>query len=306
MLEHDVRLTRRSLLATGLAGLGGMTLLYPHAAWAGKRWPKFRFTIISDTHLGIDDNDLAAQNLARAAAEIGQDPGAFVLHLGDIVDAGREAQFPVYQQIRPMFRAPVYEIPGNQDPQPLFEQYVRTPVDTAFDHKGVRFLLFNNSRFNSHRGHITPEQIAWLEAQCADAAQRGLFLVFCTHVPVHTNSDPDRGWYVQPENGQTEFYALLDRYQDRALALLHGHFHYGLRGWEDRAPTHEIVAPSALYNRDANLMALGAPGYNLPDFRPGYLQAQFKEKKLILRYKPIGAPLSVQKKCSFKTPKRKK
>ena len=40
-----------------------------------------------------------------------------------------------------------HEVPGNHDRPEAFERHIRKPVDTSFDHKGVRFLLLNNSRF---------------------------------------------------------------------------------------------------------------------------------------------------------------
>src|SRR5437588_507209 len=83
----------------------------------------------------------------------------------------------------------------------------------------------------------------------AAAVARSLFLLLCAHVPVHTNLNPDRGWYVKPENGQTEFYQIIKKHESRVLALFHGHFHNGLRGWDDHALVHEVVFPSALYNQ---------------------------------------------------------
>ena len=47
---------------------------------------------------------------------------------------------------------PTVLIPGNHDPQELFQRHLRASIDTAFDHQGVRFLLFNNSRTDSHNG----------------------------------------------------------------------------------------------------------------------------------------------------------
>lgn len=44
--------------------------------------------------------------------------------VGDVVDGGREAQYAVYQETRRTIREPVYEIPGNHDPQELFEKHI--------------------------------------------------------------------------------------------------------------------------------------------------------------------------------------
>jgi hypothetical protein len=68
------------------------------------------------------------------------------------------------------------------------------------------------------------------------------------HVPVHDNRHPHRGWHIKAKGGQTEIYTLPARHRDRVLAPLHGHFHNGVRDWDDHASYHEIAFPSALYN----------------------------------------------------------
>lgn len=82
--------------------------------------------------------------------------------------------------------------------------------------------------------------------------------------------------------------------------MLHGHFHNGIRGWSDRrgpegAPIHEIVFPSALYNKDRKLTEQQAAGYNLREFRPGYTLVKIHGQTLTLRYKPLGAMIAAEK-----------
>jgi 3',5'-cyclic AMP phosphodiesterase CpdA len=289
----DLCPTRRGFLACVGAGVVVSNLRQSDAA----ALPELSFIVVSDTHLGYRDQDSAAKLWNRTAAEIAGAEGDVVLHLGDVVDGGREPQYAVYLEGRKAIRKPVHEIPGNHDPQELFARHIRKAVDTAFDHKGVRFVLFNNSRFESHDGFISPDQMKWIDGQCSAAAKAGLFVILCTHVPVHTNKNPDRGWYVKPESGQTEFYKLVERHRDRVLALLHGHFHNGVRGWDDRAPVQEVCFPSALYNQDRGLSAAKAEGYNLPEFRPGYVLVAVKGGVMTMRYKPVGENATAEKSC---------
>ena len=156
------------------------------------------------------------------------------------------------------------------------------------------------SRTESHDGFITPAQLAWFAEQCALAAKADQRVLFAMHVPVHTNTNPDRGWYVKPAHGQREFYALLEKHAARTIALFHGHFHNGLRGWDDRAPVHEISFPSALYNLDRQLADKQAPGYNLPEFRPGFTRVRIRAGVLELEYQPVGAAESATKQLSLK------
>src|SRR5205085_9960091 len=110
--------------------------------------------------------------------------------------------------------------------------------------------LVGNAHTDSHDGFLTDEQNTWIESQCQAAVKADQFVIVCMHVPAHANKHPDRGWYVHPDQGQTKLYEILTKHQDRVLALWHGHFHNGIRGWEDHSPLQETLFPSALYNQD--------------------------------------------------------
>lgn len=287
-MDTPVSLHRRAFIGTLAAGVGSLAVRPAGLQAAGRALTDLSFIVVTDTHLGYQDKPAAANLWRKTAAEIEAAPGAFVLHLGDVVDGGREEQYPIYLETRKQITKPIHEIPGNHDPQELFEKHLRTPVDLAFDHEWLRVLLLGNAHRDSHDGFLTEEQIAWLGTQCEEAAKRDLKVLIGMHVPVHENKNPDRGWFVKPASGQQEFYKLMNKYADRIVALLHGHFHNGIRGWSDHAPVHEILFPSALYNQDRQLEAKGAPGFNLPEFRPGYTLVRLKEGVIELEYRVTG------------------
>ncbi len=281
-------------------GLGSMTLDFSTLpGYAAEDWPEFSFIIVTDTHVGYKQRDSARKQWKKTAVELADAKGDFVIHLGDMVDKGQEDQYPVYKEIRDSVGKPFYEIPGNHDPQVLFEKHIHKTSDRSFDHQGIRFVLFNNSSRESHDGFITDSQNEWLQKEFDEAVAEDLQILICAHVPIHDNRHPDRGWYVKPENGQTKFYQLIDQHRDRVLATFHGHFHNGIRGWEDRSPVHEILFPSALYNLDRNLKEKGAAGYNLNEFRPGYVLANFSKGQLNLRYQITGKSDSTDKTLSW-------
>lgn len=294
---NENSLSRRSALVSATASLASILHWPDHLRADERSVPSFSFVVVSDTHLGRNDDETAARQWTRTAKEIDGSDGDFVLHLGDVVDGGREAQYAVYKETRKTIRKPVYEIPGNHDPQELFEKHIRKPVELSFDHKGVRFLLLNNSRPGEHDGFLAVKQLAWLSKQIDAAVKKSLFVVLCMHVPVHENKHPDRGWYVKPEDGQKDLYALLGTYRSQVLALLHGHFHNGIRGWEDHTPLQEVIFPSALYNQDRRLMEQKAPGYSLSELRPGFVQVSLQREGMKLRYRPTGAADSVDRLC---------
>lgn len=287
--------SRRKFLITLGAATGAIVLRPMCLRAADKPRSALDFIIISDTHLGKGDS-LAPERLwLKTATEVNAAPGAFVLHLGDIVDSAREEQYAPYLEARKLIKKPVHEIPGNHDEPEHFKKHIRQDVDTAFDHEWLRVVLMNNSHRDSHDGFFTAEQLAWLARSCDEAAERGLCLLVCTHVPVHSNTHPDRAWYVKPANGQTEFYAIMKKHESRVLGVFHGHYHNGIRGWDDRAPLHEVIFPSALYNQDRKLEAQKAAGYNLPEFRPGYTLVRLREGAMILEYKVTGAESDAHK-----------
>jgi calcineurin-like phosphoesterase family protein len=296
--SRSLHCTRRRALAW--LGAGAAASLCPAPCLAGKGPPQeFSFLVITDTHVGYRGQASAAAQWVQTAKELTAARGDFVLHLGDIVDGGRDDQYPIYLETRKLIGKPVHEVPGNHDPAAMFEKHIRKPIDMVLDHKGVRFLLVNNSRPDSHDGFFSAAQLDWIDRQCGEAARKGLYVVLCSHVPVHENKHPDRGWHVKPADGQKELYALAARHKEQLIAMLHGHFHNGVRGWEDRGPLQEICFPSALYNGDRKLAEQKAPGYYLAEFRPGFVQVDVKAERLVLRYKPLGVTQTADRVCRF-------
>ena len=283
--------SRRAFLASM-----GATLLTSRWLPAAEGLEEFQFVVVTDTHLGRQSSKTPERQWRSAIEEINQAQGEFVLHLGDIVDSSSEGQYPIYAETRKLLTRPIHEVPGNHDRLPLFEQHVRKEVDTVFDHKGVRFILLANAHHDSHLGFFTPQQIAWLAERCREAAGQDLKIVVCCHVPVHTNRNPDRGWHVKPDDGQTAFYEVVDRHAERMLACFHGHFHNSIRGWQDRKSLVEVLFPSLCHNQNRRLhehIAAGrASGFYVDELRPGYVLATLGRGRLTLQYKPLAADVS--------------
>jgi hypothetical protein len=286
---------RRQFLMSSSA-IASTTLILPLFARADEEPRKdLEFVVVTDTHLGYQDKDSALKLWAKTAAAIDKNPGEFVLHLGDVVDRGVDEQYPRYLEARKQIRKPVHEIPGNHDPAETFQKHIRQEIDFAFVHDWLRVVLVNNSHTDSHDGFLTDKQLTWLADQAALAAKEKQQLLFCLHVPVHENKHPDRGWYVKPASGQTQFYELLKEHASRTLALFHGHFHNGLRGWQDHGRLHEVCFPSALYNQDRKLEDQKAPGYNPLEFRPGYMLVKITQREIQLRFQTSDQADAIQK-----------
>ncbi len=285
-------MTRRSWIGqTGAAAAAVVCGNLSVAQAAGRE--RLSFAIVSDTHIGYRGSDGARKQWEKAAAEVAELDVSFVLHLGDVVDGGQVELYPVYREIREQITRPVYEIPGNHDPADAFARHVRKPIDIVVEHGWLRCILLNNAHRDSHDGFFTEQQLGWLAEQLEATKRDGRLAIVCCHVPVHSNRHPDRGWYVKPKHGQQRFYELASTHRDELIGVFHGHFHNGIRGWDDHAPLHEICLPSVLYNLNRGLEEKQAPGYNPIEFRPGYTLATIDQGKLTLEYRPAGAEPSV-------------
>lgn len=286
------KISRRDCLLQSCGVAGGLLAgRLPVAQAAGRA--RLSFAIVSDTHLGYRDGDAAHRRWKTTAARVAQQDVSFVLHLGDVVDGGRVELYADYLAIREQIPCPVHEIPGNHDPADAFAQHLRRPIDAVVEYDWLRCILLNNARRESHDGFFTDAQLDWLSDQLMQAEQDRRLALVCCHVPVHHNLHPDRGWYVKPGSGQRRFYELAAKFRDTLIGTLHGHFHNGIRGWNDHAPLHEICLPSVLYNLNRNLEKQQAPGYNPIEFRPGYTLATLADGHLSLQYCPADEDPSV-------------
>ena len=111
-----------------------------------------RYLIFTDIHGNLEE--LLA--MFKAIQKMRVDHYIF---LGDLVDTGakNEAQYPEWTKIAKGLQKPFYPIPGNHDPEDFFRKHVRPETDYAVDHKGYRFLLFQDTRTDSHLGTVTPD-----------------------------------------------------------------------------------------------------------------------------------------------------
>ena len=277
-------MTRREFIGSA----GAMVVL-------GGRWgaaadaaaPQLAVAVVSDTHLGRKGSQSPAKWMQQVVGEINASPAEMTLFLGDLVDSGAKnaALYPEWVRIARGLKKPFHAVPGNHDPEALFTKHVRPETDYVVDHKGWRFILFQDTRTDSHQGTVTAEQTAWIGRQLKEAAEKKLRAILCAHITAHPNKHPDTGWWVR--TGGKELRDAVKARRGTAVAWLAGHFHCGLRGWSDLAGVHELVLPSTVWNVNRKLE--GAPGFALREFRRGYTLVELHADRLAVRYKPIGA-----------------
>ena len=171
-------------VGAGVLGSGTRaTVALDECVAAADRRP-LELLVVTDTHLGYRDQESARRQWEATSLELAQAPGERIVHLGDVVDGGREPQYAIYKEIRDQIGKPVHEIPGNHDPPELFARHLRAEIDTVVDHAWLRLLLLNDSRPESHDGFLSSQQLDWIDRQCATAARPA-----ARHpVPAHSGS----------------------------------------------------------------------------------------------------------------------
>jgi 3',5'-cyclic AMP phosphodiesterase CpdA len=295
-------LTRRQVLI-GAAG-ATLTLALPRLGRGQPTQPAakpFVFALISDTHLGRQGN-APAERMRRAVEEINASGAELVVHCGDLVNAGEvaanEKHYPQWMEIARGWTMPWHAVPGNHDPVDLFTKHIHTRTDYVVDSgHGFDFMLFRDAKPNpEHQGKVVAEQIDWLDRELSACAARERRAFLVSHVIYHRNAKPDVGWQI--EDGRDAFTDLLKRHQKTIAAFFAGHFHSGLRGWDDTFGIHEVVLPSACWNFDGKRLR-GAPGYTFDEDRPGWVLAEVAGEAMKLTYNVIGAGKTVERELAI-------
>ena len=304
MSFQERQISRRSALAAGAALLGRYALGQQTQPTVVHEEEVFTFALITDTHLGRGGNDKPADQMRQAVAEINASASSLTICCGDLVNAGEipgnEKHYPTWLKIAGELRSPWHAVPGNHDPLDKFTKHIRPQTDFVVDSPNGapwRFIGFHDAKPNpDHQGIVTNEQLEWLDARLAETqrAGRGAFLV--SHVIYHENHKPDVGWMIQ--DNRPAFAELLKKHAKTIAAFFAGHFHSGLRGWDDTFGIHEVVLPSCCWNFDGKRLR-GAPGYEYDEDRPAWVLAEATKSSLKLSYKPIGAEVSVVRELQF-------
>jgi 3',5'-cyclic AMP phosphodiesterase CpdA len=292
-----MRITRRSALAAAGAAFVSQFARGQQTQPAKPREDTFTFALITDTHLGRG-GEKPAEQMRTAVEEINATSAALTICCGDLVNAGEvpgnEKQYPVWAQIAGGLKSPWHAVPGNHDPIEKFTKHIRPQTDFVVDAPNDtpwRFICFRDAKPNpDHQGIVTDAQLNWLDTRLAETKATGRRAFLVAHVIYHENKKPDVGWMIQ--DNRAAFTELLKNHAPTIAAFFAGHFHSGLRGWDDTFGIHEVVLPSCCWNFDGKRLR-GAPGYVYDEDRPAWVLAEATGKTLRLSYRPLGAEVSV-------------
>jgi outer membrane protein assembly factor BamB len=174
----------------------------------------FKFAWITDTHVGSAGG---AENLSKVVADINKKQYSFVIVSGDIAEKGRNSELEEAKGILDSIGIKYYVIPGNHDTK--WSESGCTKFTELwggdkfnFGVNGYRFIGLNSGvLLRGGGGHITPEDLVWLDNALKSAISYEK-IILITHHPLDGDID---NWY--------EVTNRLKHYN--AALLLYGHGH---------------------------------------------------------------------------------
>ena len=171
-----------------------------------------------------------ASTLAAAVAHINamRPRPDVVLATGDLVNAGRVAQYGLLGEILSDLAVPVLPIPGNHDDRTALRAAFDTlppggphdPIDYVVDGHPLRLLGLDTSIPGRHDGELTPAQLSWLDERLSSAPTTPT-LVFQHHPPFATGI----AWMDRSGlSGRKEEAAIIAAHP-QVCAIVCGHIH---------------------------------------------------------------------------------
>lgn len=155
---------------------------------------------ISDSHFrsrgvrlfGAVDTYRSLERAVDAVLALDPLPEA-VIHTGDVVDDGDEADHSAMRDILRRLPMPLVAVPGNHDRRELFRKYfawtghmpAQGPIRMVLDAGPLRLVGLDSLIEGETGGRLGPDQLAWLDQTLAAASDRPT-LVFLHHPPFAT------------------------------------------------------------------------------------------------------------------------
>lgn len=169
-----------------------------------------RIALISDTHSyyhGLDE----------VLSSIKHDRFDFVIHAGDITDAGLQKEYDLYNDYRKRLTLPFVHAVGNHDALTNGIAIFRNRYglfDFSFSVAQTHFIVFNNNTWEFGNAAY---DLKWLESELQKARAAGGNIIIVNHIPTEDfRFDAAR---------VTAYKALLERYEVSLVICGHDHGH---------------------------------------------------------------------------------
>lgn len=217
-------LSRRAFLGATSAASIVVASGAAHSAQAGQvpdSDAPLRYAVIGDSHIMPTDESRAfyTSRLFAWLESVVPEP-AFVIHIGDLTEAGFQVEYEQYAALIPeKFRDRIFHVPGNREVQwdeygkRLFVEWYGQPP-YSFDAGGVHFVALDATILLQPLGQFGGDQLTWLQE---DLKRTGadVPVVLFFHYPVGGSY-----YYIAD---QDDLYAAIEPYN--VIAIHAGHLH---------------------------------------------------------------------------------
>lgn len=153
---------------------------------------QFSFGWLSDLHIGSPNAEV---DLFAVVDDINNDSSiGFVIATGDIAEKGKNEELSKAKEILDNLKVPYYIIPGNHDTkwsESGGSQFVKLWGDDkfSFEKNSIRFIGMNSGIIlRGGGGHISPEQLMWLDSILA-VTPSSKEIYFFVHHPLSSDTD---------------------------------------------------------------------------------------------------------------------
>jgi len=204
---------------------------------------------MTDPHVRTEEHTQTFRDAVHDLNEIAPQP-EFVIITGDLTELSSVKETEQYAEIAKKIKVPVYHGIGNHDSRwtatgkAHFER-ILGPLYQSFDYKDVHFALLDSSLELEQYGHISQEQLRWL-----DEDLRGVPADKTKVVALHHPLFPRKGRYVDNEDALMQ--VLTTHNVRMALA---GHTHVKDR-WRINA-TDIITAEGVMGRKKYRIIEVG-------------------------------------------------
>jgi len=171
----------------------------------------------------------------RVLAAVAGDGSAFLVHTGDMVNEGTDAQWQDFARIMEGFALPFYPVPGNHDgldgKLEGYLAYSGAPASHySFDRGDIHLTMAD-----SHNGGISASELAWLREDLS-ASTQAIKMVFLHHPPF----DPDGTDHIMAYGNDSFMDLMVEQEVDYVFA---GHIHAYAR--EERDGVSYVITGGA-------------------------------------------------------------
>ncbi len=190
--------------------------------------PSLVFAVAGDSRDGPDV-------YRRVLAAVTDDGSEFLVHTGDLVNNGTEAQWQAFEELVEGFTLPFYPVPGNHDGlNGQLEGYLAysgaPAVHYSFDRGEIHFTMAD-----SHGGGISAAELAWLREDLS-ASTQPIKMVVLHHPPF----DPDGTDHIMAYGNEAFMQLMVEQKVDYVFA---GHIHAYAR--EEREGVTYVITGGA-------------------------------------------------------------